>query len=311
MVPTARRRYSLHMQPYLARLARASLAFFVLTGYVVAHAQGGGSALGGHGEPPAVMRLLDQGYAAEFRGNRAAAQERYCTAAREGSLEGQYRLGRLLWLTGAPADHAVAATLLALAVQRGHEKARVLLAGEPSGNQLPDCLKPSVSPAKPAPEAVVPAEVVERYVAGLSPAQRRQARLVQRLAPRFAVDPRLALAIVKAESNFDPLALSARNAQGLMQLIPETAERYGVRDVWNAEQNTRGGLAHLRWLLQRFEGDVALVSAAYNAGAGAVERYGGVPPFAETREYVKRVLGFYRSGRHVAPDTQTLADARR
>lgn len=300
------------MHPYLARLARASLACFVLTGYAAAYAQEGGSALGGHGEPPEVMRLLDQGYAAEFRGDRALAQERYCTAAREGSLEGQYRLGRMLWLTGAPADHAVAATLLALAVQRGHEKARVLLAGESSGSQLPDCLKPVVvSPAKPAPEAVVPAEVVERYVAGLSQAQRRQARLVERLAPRFAVDPRLALAIVKAESNFDPLALSARNAQGLMQLIPETAERYGVRDVWNAEQNTRGGLAHLRWLLQRFEGDVALVSAAYNAGAGAVERYGGVPPFAETREYVKRVLAFYRAARHVAPDTQTLADARR
>lgn len=299
------------MQPYLTRLARASLAFFVLAGYAAAHAQEGGSALGWNDEPPVVMRLLDQGYAAEFRGDRAAAQERYCAAAREGSLEGQYRLGRLLWVTGAPADHAVAATLLALAVQRGHEKARILLAGEPSGDQLPDCLKPSASPAKPASQAVVPAEVVERYVAGLSSAQRRQARLVERLAPRFAVDPRLALAIVKAESNFDPFALSARNAQGLMQLIPETAERYGVRDVWNAEQNTRGGLAHLRWLLQRFEGDVALVSAAYNAGAGAVERYGGVPPFAETREYVKRVLAFYRAGRHVAPDTQTLADARR
>ncbi|WP_051384921.1 lytic transglycosylase domain-containing protein [Comamonas badia] len=290
-------------------LARCCLAVFLLLSAPL-HAQGSAEVLGWNDEPPVVMRWLDQGYAAEFRGDRAAAQERYCAAAREGSLEGQYRLGRLLWATGVPADHVVAATLLALAAQRGHEKARVLLAGEPSGDQLPDCLKPDVSPAEPAPEAVVPAEVVERYVAGLSPAQRRQARLVERLAPRFAVDPRLALAIVKAESNFDPFALSARNAQGLMQLIPETAERYGVRDAWNAEQNARGGLAHLRWLLQRFEGDIALVAAAYNAGEGAVKQYGGVPPFAETRAYVKRVLGFYRASHHVAPDTRAVAGRR-
>ncbi|MGB6115963.1 MAG: hypothetical protein WBF97_12865, partial [Comamonas sp.] len=87
------------MQPYLALLARASLAFFALTAYAAVHAQEGGGALGWNDEPPVVMRLLDQGYAAEFRGDRAAAQERYCAAAREGSLEGQYRLGRLLWVT--------------------------------------------------------------------------------------------------------------------------------------------------------------------------------------------------------------------
>ena len=291
-------------------LARCGLALLMLLA-APAHAQGNADAQGWSDEPPAIMRWLDEGYAAEFRGDRPAAQERYCAAAREGSLEGQYRLGRLLWMTDMPTDHTVAATLLALAAQRGHEKARILLAGEPSGDQLPDCLKPSVSPTEPESQAVVPAvvpaEVVERYVAGLSPAQRRQARLVERLAPRFAVDPRLALAIVKAESNFDPFALSARNAQGLMQLIPETAERYGVRDAWNAEQNARGGLAHLRWLLQRFEGDIALVAAAYNAGEGAVKQYSGVPPFAETREYVKRVLTFYRASHHVAPDAQAVA----
>lgn len=287
-------------------LARCGLALLMLLA-APAHAQGSAQTQGWSDEPPTIMRWLDDGYAAEFRGDRTTAQERYCAAAREGSLEGQYRLGRLLWKTGASTEHTVAATLLALAAQRGHEKARILLAGESSGDQLPDCLKPNVSPSEPASPAVVSAEVVERYVAGLSPAQRRQARLVERLAPRFAVDPRLALAIVKAESNFDPFALSTRNAQGLMQLIPETAERYGVRDAWNAEQNVRGGLAHLRWLLQRFEGDIALVAAAYNAGEGAVKQYGGVPPFAETREYVKRVLAFYRASHHVAPDAQAVA----
>ena len=127
------------------------------------------------------------------------------------------------------------------------------------------------------------------------------AELVQRLAPRFSIDPRLALAIVRSESNFEAQALSPRNAQGLMQLIPETAERFGVRDAWNPEQNVRGGLAYLRWLLERFEGDVALVSAAYNAGEGTVQQYGGVPPYAETREYVRRILSFYRATRHERP----------
>ena len=86
-----------------------------------------------------------------------------------------------------------------------------------------------------------------------------------------------------------------------MQLIPETAERFGVRDAWNPEQNVRGGLAYLRWLLERFEGDVALVSAAYNAGERTVQQYGGVPPYAETREYVRRILSFYRAKHHERP----------
>lgn len=291
---------------FLAALARASLVFFVWAGSTAVHAQDGGRALGWSQEPPVLMRWLDEGYAAEFRGARSLAAQRYCAAAREGSLEGQYRLGRLLLQGNAPGDRAVATTLLALAAQRGHEKARVLLADQAPGNQLPDCLLArETAPDTPVPDtpAVVPAEVVERYVAGLPPGQRRLARLIERLAPRFAVDPRLALAIVRAESNFDPLALSPRNAQGLMQLVPETAERFGVRDVWNAEQNVRGGLAYLRWLLQRFEDDVALVSAAYNAGEGAVQRYGGVPPFAETQGYVKRILAFYRAKKHQPPDS--------
>lgn len=296
-----------HMQAHLATLARVGLVLFMGAASVAAHAQGGGELLGRNDEPPVLMRWLDEGYAAEFRGERALAEERYCAAAKQGSLEGQYRLGRLLLAGGAQGEHAIATTLLALAAQRGHEKARVLLAGQKPGDQLPDCLLPKEAPSAPVQDSVVPTEVVERYVAGLPEWQRRQARLVERLAPRYAVDPRLALAIVRAESNFDPLALSPRNAQGLMQLIPETAERYGVRDVWNAEQNARGGLAHLRWLLQRFEGDIALVSAAYNAGEGAVKQYGGVPPFAQTREYVRRVLAFYRAGRHVAPQAQATA----
>ena len=93
-----------------------------------------------------------------------------------------------------------------------------------------------------------------------------------------------------AESNFDPLAVSPKNAQGLMQLTPETAARFRVRRLTDPAQNIRGGMAYLRWLLAYFEGDLALVLAAYNAGERAVERYRGIPPYAETRLYVSRII---------------------
>lgn len=262
-------------------------------------------------EPPMLSRWLEEGYDAELRRQPRRAAQRYCAAARFGSLEAQYRLGRLL-LQGLDVvpDRETAATLLALAAQQGHEKARGLVDGLAVGDRLPECLTTGEALAlevRDSAQEVVPYQVVERYVSALPGEKRRLAEMVQRLAPRFAVDPRLALAIVRSESNFEARALSPRNARGLMQLIPETAERFGVRDVWSPEQNARGGLAYLRWLLERFGGDVALASAAYNAGEKAVEQYGGVPPYAETREYVRRILGFYRSPMHERPDAAALA----
>src|SRR5439155_10468051 len=115
-------------------------------------------------------------------------------------------------------------------------------------------------------------------------------RFVSLVAPDFRLSPDLVLAVMAAESNFDPLAVSPKNAQGLMQLTPDTAARFRVRRLTDPAQNIRGGMAYLRWLLAYFEGDLALVLAAYNAGERAVERYRGVPPFAETRAYVQRVL---------------------
>ena len=103
----------------------------------------------------------------------------------------------------------------------------------------------------------------------------------------------LVLAFIKVESNYDTIALSPKNAKGLMQLIPETAARFGVARPYDAEQNIRGGMAYLSWLMAYFEGNVPLVAAAYNAGEGAVNRYRGVPPYAETRAYVARILGGY------------------
>jgi soluble lytic murein transglycosylase-like protein len=115
------------------------------------------------------------------------------------------------------------------------------------------------------------------------------AALVKRLAPRHKLDPGLVLAVIKVESDFQTNAVSKANAQGLMQLIPETAKRFGVKDSFDPEQNVIGGMKYLRWLLDRFDGDVELTLAAYNAGEKAVDQYDGVPPFAETKEYLKRL----------------------
>jgi soluble lytic murein transglycosylase-like protein len=92
--------------------------------------------------------------------------------------------------------------------------------------------------------------------------------------------------------------VSPKNAQGLMQLIPETAERFNVRKPFDPEQNIRGGMAYLRWLLAYFKGNVALVAAAYNAGEGAVNRYAGVPPYAETKGYVRRIRELFQKDEH-------------
>jgi soluble lytic murein transglycosylase-like protein len=118
------------------------------------------------------------------------------------------------------------------------------------------------------------------------------------IAPRYGVDPRLALAVVAVESNFDALAVSPKDARGLMQLIPETAARYKVRDPLNPRQNLNGGLAYLRLLLAHYRGQVTLAAAAYNAGEAAVDRHRGVPPYPETQAYVRRVRALYRSERH-------------
>jgi soluble lytic murein transglycosylase-like protein len=115
-------------------------------------------------------------------------------------------------------------------------------------------------------------------------------RFVNLVAPEYQLQPHLVLAIMATESNFDADAESPKSAYGLMQLIPGTASRFGVRNIKDPVQNIRGGMAYLRWLMAYFEGDVRLVAAAYNAGERAVDRYLGVPPYAETRLYVRKIL---------------------
>ena len=108
-------------------------------------------------------------------------------------------------------------------------------------------------------------------------------------AREFGVDPALVRAVIHAESAFNESAVSSAGAQGLMQLMPATAEELGVIDAMSATDNIRGGVHYLAKMLQRFEGDITLATAAYNAGPNAVGRYGGVPPYAETKAYVNRV----------------------
>lgn len=117
----------------------------------------------------------------------------------------------------------------------------------------------------------------------------RYDEIIVAAARKFDVDAALISAVIKAESNYDPRAVSRKGAQGLMQLMPATARRFGVADSFDPVANIDGGTRYLRWLLEKFEGNAELVLAAYNAGEGNVWKYNGVPPFRETIGYVKRI----------------------
>lgn len=251
------------------------------------------------GEPQALTELaLKYENAEGLPKDQRTANSLYCRAARLGYAQAQFRLG---WAyangRGAARDDAAAAALFAMAAEQGHEYAARLLAylPESAGARLPDCMEPERPVA-------VPVDGTERVAAGgaVRPGMTVDARIpnairqiVYRLAPKYAVDTDLALAVIAVESDFDAAAVSPRNAQGLMQLMPETAARFGVQKPFNPVENIKGGLAYLRWLLAFFEGDVRLVLAAYNAGERAVERYRGIPPYRETRDYVEKIAALY------------------
>jgi soluble lytic murein transglycosylase-like protein len=145
---------------------------------------------------------------------------------------------------------------------------------------LAQALTPELAPpATDAPDAPAP----------VPPEQIDQ--LVQQNADIWQVDPALIKSVIANESSFNANATSSVGAQGLMQLMPETAASLGVKNPYDPAQNVAGGTRYLRGLLDRFKGDTRLAVAAYNAGPGAVEKYGDVPPYAETQGYVKNVLG--------------------
>ncbi len=116
---------------------------------------------------------------------------------------------------------------------------------------------------------------------------------IQREAERHGVDPALVHAIIEVESAWNPRARSRKGALGLMQLVPDTAARFGVRDVFDPRQNVTGGVRYLRWLLDRFDNNLEMALAGYNAGENAVQRAGGIPPYRETRQYIARLQERY------------------
>lgn len=222
------------------------------------------------------------------------AAELYCEAARTGDPEAMFSLG---WMyangRGVARDDAVAASLFARAASFGHEYARHMLKFVgPSDGVVPACLLP------PKPEQTEGVDETVDPFAALPPPKRRIADIVMEAAPKFGIDPQLALAIVAVESDFEPNARSPKDARGLMQLIGGTAVRFNVTNRMDIAANVRGGLAYLRWLLAYYEGQVRLAVAAYNAGEAAVDKYGGVPPYRETRDYVSRVLRLFPNESH-------------
>jgi hypothetical protein len=258
-------------------------------------------------EPPIVKDLLERASVLVVDENNAdsawKAANLYCEAARYGSAEGVYRLGMLYAFgRGVPQNRNYAANLFGIASVHGHFEAQKMLETiEISTNETPLCVLEAVAPERAPVYQYDDSEgspKIDAYIASLPKNKRWVVDLAQTIANWYKVDSKLVLSIITAESNFKIKAKSNADAHGLMQLIPATAERFNVKNAYNASQNIKGGVAYLRWLLSYFRGDVTLAVAAYNAGEGAVDKYYGVPPYKETKDYVKKVMALYQSNRH-------------
>ena len=231
------------------------------------------------------------------------AANMYCEASRYGSAEAIYRLGMLYAFgRGVPANKDYAANLFGIAAMHGHFEAQKMLETiEIRTQDTPLCVLQAVAPEH-APKheylAIKGSPGIDAYVASLPKNKRWVVNLVDTIADWYKVDSKLVLSIITAESNFKVRAKSNADAHGLMQLIPATSDRFNVKNAYDASQNIKGGVKYLRWLLSYFRGDVTLTIAAYNAGEGAVDKYKGMPPYKETRAYVKKVMALYQIKRH-------------
>ena len=215
------------------------------------------------------------------------SNELYCKAAARGDTDALVKLGIIYSVgRGVPEDEGVAALLIGKAAELGNAHAQELLehVSRRTGSVLPACVTGQSTDV--AEDASMPA------------ARKEVVLMVQRWAPEYSIDPALVMALIAKESAFDANAVSPKNAQGLMQLIPATAQRFGVKNAYNPLDNLKGGLAYLKWLMAYFKGEVALVLAAYNAGEEAVERYRGIPPYKETRDYVRQITSVYKKTTH-------------
>ncbi len=241
------------------------------------------------GDAQAIVALAAKYENADgVRQDYSKSNELYCKAAALGEVQAVVRLGLIYSRgRGVPRDEGIAAELFSRAADRGDANARQLLqqVSRQAETVMPACLN-----QEPPPRAAAQSNT--------NPDKNEIEALVQRLAPEYAVDPQLVMAVISAESSFNARAVSPKNAQGLMQLIPETAQRFGVTHTYDAVDNLKGGLAYLQWLMAFFKGNVALVLAAYNAGEHEVERYRGIPPYAETRAYVRKITSVYKKPLH-------------
>lgn len=247
-------------------------------------------------QAPRAINALQQGQAAQSRGNISQAIRLYCVAASTGNPEGYYRIGRLL----APRNPKLANGYLSMAMRLGNQQAARYYNSRVGNVPMGDNCGAGVSGGGGYFAVPTTPFNLDAYLARQSPAKRKLANQLRQAANRHDIDPRLVLAIAIAESNLEAGAISPKNAQGVMQLIPATQVRFGVTRPFDPEQNIRGAMAYLKWLHRRFDGDWVLMSAAYNAGEKSVDQYGGIPPYAETQQYVRKVL--YFAGKDPAPN---------
>lgn len=227
----------------------------------------------------------------------------YCKAAQQGDALSAYNIGFMYFNgRGLPRNPGLAVHWFLTAAAAGDEFARrqalrmrdVVPVADPACAYAPPAPPPPQQAGNPALKftALPPSDNPNRDIV---------ANWVNQIAPAFAIDPALVMAVIQAESAYNPGAHSPKNAQGLMQLIPATARRFGVKDPWDPLDNIKGGVAYLSWLLRHFDGNVEWAVAAYNAGEGAVERHQGVPPYQETQAYVKKILAHYPKATHPVP----------
>ena len=234
--------------------------------------------------PPAVRQVLQEAIDIESAPSTPDAAWRtavlYCQAARWGSAEGQYRLGMLYAFgQGVPQSRAFAAALFSVAATLGHAQAQQMLDTiELTSAELPACVNQAQAPEK-APVAAQPIfngidlplsadsiPGIDLYLLKMPASRRWIVPVATTLSAWYALDPRLVLSVIAVESNFQTEVQSAKAATGLMQLIPDTAVRFNVRNAFDATQNLRGGMRSLRWLLSYYRGNQPYVPAASTAG---------------------------------------------
>ena len=216
------------------------------------------------------------------RQDNKRAYQLYCVAALEGDAVAAHRLADIyIEGQGRDADSAIAAGWLRYAAEHSAASTVALVDPRLTG------VKPAIDPDCPTVQGTPDQAEIETWV--------------KLFAHEYGVDPNLVLAVMAVESNFNPRALSPKGAHGLMQLLPVTAKRFDVQDIWDPVQNIRGGISYLRWLIEQYSGRLRLVLSAYNAGEQAVERYKRIPPYDETKHYVMRILVRYGTRNLILP----------